>query len=240
MLNKVMRIGRLIGEKYMRMGYHMPNTYTLTKTKYIKGLKCIKALWLDTYARKEAIVSPETQAKFGAGRSFEAKFKATFPNSVDLMENLGKKISEYVPATAKLLHDNDVVTIFEAAFIFEKTLVLTDVLQKQRDCITIFEVKNNSKLKNVFLQDLFVQYFVTHSVLGDRLQSFNIVLNGDDSDFKILDVTDVLKHNKETVLENINVFNTVISNTTCPKIKMDVHCNSPYECEFQLYCKNAK
>ena len=218
---------------------HLSKTYTLTKTKYIKGLQCTKALWLDTYDKKEGIVTERKQVSFDAGKIFEARFKATFVGGLDLKIKLNKRISEYVPMTISLLQENEVVTIFEAGFIYEKTLVLIDVLQKLNGSITIFEVKNSKKLTNVILQDLSVQYYIVHAVLGDNLQSFNVVLNDGNDTFMIVDVTDVLKHNEEKVRENINDFNKIISDTQCPKIVIGEHCNYPYECEFQLFCKKS-
>jgi len=216
----------------------MNKHYTLTKTKYIKGIQCEKALWLDTYCRSRGKITDRKQESFNAGKAFEIYFKAkpTFIENIDLKAKFDKKFSEYAPATISLLQEKEDITIFEAGFIYEKTLVLTDVLQKKDGNITIFEVKNSEKLTNVILQDLSVQYYIVHAVLGSDLQSFNVVLN-DNENFKIVDITDVLKHNEGKVCENIKKFNKVVSNTQCPEIIIGEHCNYPYECEFQIFCK---
>jgi hypothetical protein len=167
--------------------------YLLTKSKYIKGLQCKKALYLDTYKRNLGVYSQDTLNKFKQGRSFEANFKAKFAKGIALDKQLEWEMDKYPPTTKKLLAENQTIAIFEAGFIHNDTLVLTDVLVKNEDqTITIYEVKNMCKLTDVVLQDMSVQYYVCQSNLGN-IQSFNVVLNDGKDDFVVKDVTEELQ-----------------------------------------------
>ena len=72
----------------------MSKTYLLTKSKYIRGLQCLKALYFDVYSPKLARYSPETLALFKGGREFEATYKATYPNGIALDKLLGYKMDQ--------------------------------------------------------------------------------------------------------------------------------------------------
>ena len=229
-------------------------TYTLTKSKYIKGLQCEKALWLDTYARNKGMFTSETNAKLDAGKDFEAKFKATFPTGINLKAKSGLTINNYPTETTSLLQKEE-ITIFEAGFLHEKTLVLTDVLQKISEAVTIYEIKNSTRLTNVILQDLSVQYYVVSAVLGKKLKSFKVVLNNGktlnsfsklfwssqkvrNKNFMIIDMTDVLQNNQEKVRVNLEKFQQIVSNKyKCPEKEIGEHCKYPHNCEFQEFCK---
>jgi hypothetical protein len=213
--------------------------YLLTKSKYIKGLQCKKALYLDTYKRNLGVFSPETLNKFKQGRAFEANFKAKFTNGIALDKQLGWAMDKYPSTTKKILAENREIAIFEAGFIHNETLVLTDVLVKNKDqSITIYEIKNMSKLTDVVLQDMSVQYYVCQSNLGN-IQSFNIVLNDGKDDFVVMDVTDELQRNRDFVIEHIADLKKVLQSGE-PKIPVGEQCNFPYECEFKAYCRGDK
>ena len=75
--------------------------YRLTKSKFILGLQCEKALYLDVYKPNLAYYPPETLARFRKGRDFEAKVKALFPNAIDISQQLGRNIQRYPELTAR-------------------------------------------------------------------------------------------------------------------------------------------
>jgi hypothetical protein len=212
--------------------------YRLTKSKYIKGLQCPKALYLDTYKNYLSKISEETKTKFKQGRNFEAKFKSDFPDGVALDKQLGRQINKY-SSTTKLLLDNDSVTIFEAGFIYDETLVLTDVVSKDETGTTVYEIKNALNLTDVIFQDMSVQYFVCKSNLGS-IKSFNVVLNDGNDGFKIIDVTDKLRDNEEFVRQKISDFKKILQLTDEPQISTGKQCDFPYECEFKHYCSERK
>jgi hypothetical protein len=209
----------------------------LSKTTYLKGLQCLKLLYLNKHLpAQKTPPGKETLRLFEQGKFFEKKFKNTFADAFDNQQIGGYNFSSYPEITQNILNSNLTATVFEAGFKYNDVLVLTDVLQKNDDgSYTIFEVKLYTALNDVIIDDLRIQYWVCKSILGN-IQSFNVVLRTIDNGFNIIDLTQELNKNTYEVEQNIEKFKTVLNQQIEPVIEMGGHCDSPYVCEFKAYC----
>lgn len=217
----------------------MAKTYLLTKSKYIRGLQCERALYYDVYSPKLARYSPETLALFRGGREFEATYKAVYPMGIAMDKVLGYKMDKYPQATADLLAQEGEVVLFEAGFLYNDVLVLADVVRKAADgTIDIFEVKNNSEVKDVFRRDAAVQHYViSHCV--ERIGSFNIVGNGGDGQFVVTDILDYCCQQSAEIEANIERFKSMLQGEE-PTMAIGGHCESPYPCPYKWYCQRKR
>ena len=77
--------------------------HLLSKSKYIRGLQCDRALWLDVFNPRLARYTAEQMRRFDRGRDFEYAFKATFPDGIDLSAELHRNVDAYPARTAELL-----------------------------------------------------------------------------------------------------------------------------------------
>ena len=77
--------------------------HLLSKSKYIRGLQCDRALWLDVFNPRLAKYTREQMQRFDRGRDFEYAFKATFPNGIDISAELKRNVDAYPARTAELL-----------------------------------------------------------------------------------------------------------------------------------------
>ena len=77
--------------------------HLLSKSKYIRGLQCDRALWLDVFNPRLARYTAEQMRRFDRGRGFEYAFKATFPDGIDLSAELKRNVDAYPVRTAELL-----------------------------------------------------------------------------------------------------------------------------------------
>lgn len=77
--------------------------HLLSKSKYIRGLQCDRALWLDVFNPRLARYTAEQMRRFDRGREFEYAFKDTFPNGIDISAILGRKVDLYPELTAQYL-----------------------------------------------------------------------------------------------------------------------------------------
>ena len=184
---------------------------------------------------------------FSRGRDFEESFKATFKNSSDLKRFLGNNFDYYPLLTESFLnqvydydsgeHEN---VLFEAGFIHNEVLVLTDVLQENPDgSYSIFEVKLSTEMNDTILSDLSIQYYVCKSRLT-KIKDFSVVLRTANNEFNIIDFKDELEVNIPVVEENIKKFKAVIIQNQEPKIEMGQQCEKPYHCDFKEYCLKQK
>lgn len=221
--------------------------YFLSKSKYIRGLQCSRALWLDVYHPELAQYSRETMRKFDRGREFERLFKDRFPAAVDVSAVLRNRFNDYPAFTEEMLQRDGEVDLFEAGFLFDNVLVLADVVHKTADGrLDIYEVKSGSTLSETYKKDAAVQHYVISHC--HNINSFSIVYNGkldksdssDSSDmsenFKIVNLTAEFAGEHETIARNIAVMKETISLTSEPDIPTGAHCQTPYECPYQQHC----
>lgn len=229
--------------------------YFLSKSKYIRGLQCSRALWLDVYHPELAQYSRETMRKFDRGREFERLFKDQFPDAVDVSAALRNRFNDYPSFTEEVLQRDGEVDLFEAGFLFDNVLVLADVVHKNADgSLDIYEVKSGSTLSETYKKDAAVQnYVISHC---HNINSFSIVYNekpdqpnhpdqsnqsdrSDKSDqspnFKIVNLTDELALQHALISNNISCMKEVLKGGE-PDITPGDRCTTPYECPYKKYC----
>lgn len=215
----------------------MPS-HRLSKSKYIRGLQCHKALYLDVYRRNLAVIDEATRTKFAEGRTFEKSFKDTFPNAFDISKLMGPRIDRYPYATAELLSQPGELSLLEAGFVHNEILILADVFHRDaHNHITVFEVKNSTQPKEVFLNDIAIQYHVISHCIP-HLDHFYLVYNDGNDGFLKLDLLNYAQQQQPLVVEQVNTMKQIIQGTE-PAIPMGDHCQSPYKCPYQEYCRHA-
>lgn len=213
--------------------------YILTKSKYIRGLQCERALYLDVYNPKLAYYPPEVLAKFRQGRDFEASFRDRFPQGVNLSKLLGWKMDQYPVLMREKLAQKGEVVLFEAGFIYDDVLVLADVVHKHDDgTIDVYEIKNGTSAKEVFQNDLAVQHYVLSHCL-DGLNHFYLLYNDGNDGFVQEDFAQRSVALHATIAENIARFKEVLQGFE-PEVSIDEHCDLPYACPYRRYCERKK
>lgn len=217
------------------------DTWTLTKSSFVKGNQCIKYLFLDKHKKQEKTpISKGKQILFEEGRSFEDKVREKdFPNGKNIKDIVGN-FAYFNSYTSHLLTSQGKQNLYEATIIENNVLVMCDIIIKnENELIDIYEIKLNSVLNDAILNDLSVQYFVCKKRFGNKLNSFNVVLSTDEAGDKwsITNLKNRLEDNLADVENKINLFNNILRKDE-PSILMGEHCNKPYECDFIEYCKN--
>lgn len=228
----------------------MPPTHLLTKSKYIRGLQCEKALYLDVYQPRLARYSAETLKKFRGGRNFEHAFKSTFPDGIDICARLRAQVDKYPALTAQLLQQEGEVVLFEAGFRYNEVLVLADVVHKSADgAITIYEVKNGKAVSDTFRQDVAVQHYVishalrlltTENLFAPPLQltHFYVLYNDGADGFAKEDLLEFAQGQVDDIAAHVERFKMVLQGSE-PDIVPSPHCCQPYECPYSWYCNKA-
>lgn len=209
--------------------------YLLTKSKFIRGLQCHKALYLDVFHREVGKISAETKMKFFKGRSFEATYKATFPTAIDVSARLGKRIDSYPKLTAELLAQEGEVILFEAGFKYNDVLVLADVVKKlPNGNLIIHEVKGGSHVSETYQHDVAIQYYVINQCCP-HIDAFCIVHNDGNGGFVIEDQLNYAISQQPTIEQQVIEMKQVLAGGE-PNIEMGDQCDNPYECPYKEYC----
>ena len=213
--------------------------HLLSKSKYIRGLQCDRALWLDVFNPRLARYTAEQMRRFDRGRDFEYAFKSTFPDGIDLSAELKRNVDAYPARTAELLDKGDGVALFEAGFLYDDVLVLADVVQQREDgSLDIYEVKSGTALSETYRRDAALQHYVISHCR--EVHSFSVVYNGADgvkgsNGFSVVDLTEELAAQHREIEKNIAAMKEILSHGE-PATPTGQHCLEPYACPYQHYC----
>ncbi|KWW29743.1 MAG: hypothetical protein AUK63_893 [bacterium P3] len=214
--------------------------HLLSKSKYIRGLQCDRALWLDVHRPSLAHYTADQMRRFDRGRDFEHTFKDTFPDGIDLSAELKRNVDAYPGRTAQLLDHGDGVVLFEAGFQYDDVLVLADVVcQREDGSLDIYEVKSGTTLSETYKRDAALQHYVISRCRP--VHSFSVVhaSYAADGPFGIVDLTVELAAAANTIACNVARMKSVALSTAEPATPTGRHCLEPYACPYRDYCRQG-
>lgn len=224
----------------------MPRKY-LSKSTFITGLQCPKALYLKKYKPELAdeITLPK-QNIFDVGSQVGVLAQKLFPGGVDASPEHYSKLPESINYTNKLINDGCEI-IYEAGFEFDYVRCFVDLLVKKDGKWHIYEVKSSTTISDTYIKDASLQYYVLKNC-GLDIDNVSIVhLNnkyvkeGDIDIFKLFKIVPILEKiqtNMDFVPIKLQELHKVLSDEETPKIEIGKHCDKPYECDFKGHCWN--
>ena len=209
-------------------------SHLLSKSKYIRGLQCDRALWLDVHNPRLARYTAEQMHRFDRGRDFEYAFKNTFPDGIDISAELKRNVDAYPEFTAQLLEKEEEVVLFEAGFYFNDVLVLADVVHKRSDgSLDIYEVKSGNVLSETYIRDAALQHYVISNCRD--IHSFSLVYNDGAGGFLKEELSAALEERHDEIERNLTAMKDIIRGGE-PATPTGQHCLEPYACPYQHYC----
>ena len=219
----------------------------LSKSRFMSGLQCELKLWHDAYQRDLAAPpSVQQQAIFDVGSAVGELAQQRWPGGVEV----GYKPWQRQPAiakTQKLMDDPAVPAIYEAAFLAHNLYVRVDILARVPDGWDLIEVKSSTRPeKEVFLQDLSVQYWILQQ-LGIPVRHAGIlvidntyVYPGGDYDlsqlFRFHEATEHCQEQADWVAREVERLHGVLALEDPPDISVGDHCFRPYDCPYYTHC----
>jgi len=223
----------------------MMEKHVLSKSTFIKGTQCEKALYLHKYRkelRDELNVSQE--AIFTQGTSVGELACDLFPGGVDCTPKDYYKFQEAVKRTKDEIEKGTEV-IYEAAFQFNGVLAALDILVKEGGEWKAYEVKSSTSVSDTYVLDASIQYYTIVNS-GIDLKDISIVyINNQYVKDGDLDVRQLF--NIESVLEKVQIelpripnqvayLKSILKSDDVPEKEIGGHCSSPYACDFRGHC----
>jgi len=215
----------------------------LSKSLFLNGLQCYKSLYLHKYHPELKDEISETQnALFQSGKEVGILAQKMFPGGVEIPYE-GLTYSEQIKRTASEI-DKGATTIYEATFSYDEVFAKIDILHKGKKGWELYEVKSATDVKDVYLNDIAVQFYVVNgSDLPVSCVSLvhinkNYVRKGDIEVKKLFttkDVTDETMGKQGFIMEEINKQKEMLKGNM-PKIDIGDYCSNPYVCNFKGYC----
>ncbi len=216
----------------------------LSKSQYVRGLQCHKALWL--YRHKPNII-PETPAAlqliFDQGHRIGELAWKRFPGGRLIEEdhfNLPKAVKSTgaaVAAGAKI--------VYEATAIYDRVLVRPDVLIRRGAGWDLIEVKGSTGVNDVYLDDVSIQKYVLDGAGLPVRKCFVMHVNNEyvrrgpvdpARFFTLVDVTKEAASRQKAIPGRVAAMHKVLASSKAPKMDIGTHCSDPYPCQFTDHC----
>ncbi len=218
---------------------------TLSKSTFIKGLQCEKALYLykNNYTLKDEI-SPQLQAIFNQGNAVGIFAQDLFPGGVDASPSSHYKMQEDVFKTREFIENGEKI-IYEATFQFNGVIAALDILVKDKNGWKAYEVKSSTSVSETYIMDAAIQYYTIVNS-GIDLKDIAIVyinnqyIKKGKTDihqlFTIESVYDRVQEVFPNIPNEVENFKQLIKQDAVPDIDIGPHCNNPYSCDFKGLC----
>ena len=205
----------------------------------MSGLQCHKKLWFDSHdpIRADSFI-------FHIGNRFGAFARIHYGAGVNL-DNV-KNPLEAVEATMRALADPATAIIYEAAFLFQDTLIRADVLQRVANGWIMIEVKSSTRLKPEHIKDAAIQAYVIQAC-GLALGATKIAHINNSFDYKgdglyagLITEVDITAAVTDTLAEVPAWLATLLPLTAqeapVPIVAMGTQCREPHACDYAQRC----
>ena len=220
--------------------------HILSKSTYIKGEQCEKALYLfknRPFLRDK--LSMEQRAKFKRGTDVGLLAQQYFPGGINMTPSSPSQFSKKVVETLKNLTNPAVNVMYEAVFQYDDTLIMLDIIVRDGDRWRAIEVKSSLSISPTYMKDAALQYYVLKGCNVPLSDIQLMYINADyerngELDLSQLFVFQSVKEYAEqyqnVIAKNIAHFKDVIKQPHSPKIPIGNQCDTPYRCEFHGHC----
>lgn len=223
----------------------LPPRHILSKSTFMYGCQCPKRLWLHKFMPSVRDEEDEAQTMiFQQGTNVGLLAQQLFLEGIDASPADTFSYQQSVADTTRYIGDGHTV-IYEAAFQYDGILCAVDMLVLRENKWYAYEVKSSNSVKDPFVQDAALQYFVITNT-GLALEDFFIVhLNREyvrDGELEIsqlFTLTYVLEQVKEMqpfIVEKITELKNVLKLKKSPEIQIGSQCDKPYQCDFYGFC----
>ena len=220
--------------------------HLLSKSTYIKGLQCEKALYMTKkhpYLRDK--LSIEQRAKFQRGSDVGVLAHQCFPGGVNMTPNSPSQFPKKVKETLENLANPDVNVMYEAVFQYNETLIMVDLMVRVGEQWKAIEVKSSLRLSPTYYNDAALQYYVLKGCQVPLADFLLMHLNPDyerhgdievDKLFLCVSVLDYAESKQEWVAANVERLKQVVGLPHSPLVRIGTHCHNPYTCDFLGHC----
>ncbi|MBK9273038.1 MAG: DUF2779 domain-containing protein [Flavobacteriales bacterium] len=219
--------------------------HLLSKSTYMRGRQCSKALWL--YKQRRELLPPvdaARQAIYDTGTEVGLLARQLFPGGVDCTPETPTDFAPALAATQRAIADGAPV-IYEAAFLHEDVLAALDILVRDAEGWKAYEVKSSTSAKEYQWHDAALQAHVIEGC-GIPLADVSIVhLNSQyvrqgpldvRQLFAITSVKQLVDAERRDVPARIVALKAVVQRPEAPAVDIGPHCTAPFDCDFMHHC----
>lgn len=222
--------------------------HTISKSQYVKGLQCPKALWLYRHRKDLAPeIDAQTQARFDAGNEIGTLAMSYFDGGVEV-KNAYWDVKGAIESTQQFIKDGHDI-IFEATAMHpvDGGYSRIDILKRVSgsDEWDLIEVKSSTSVKDYHLDDMAFQYHVFNGAGYKIRKCFMMVLDnsyiraGDidpKSLFKLEEISSEVFSKQAEVEAVAGQLGYVLERKKEPGVSIGARCFAPFECDYRDHC----
>lgn len=219
--------------------------YILSKSTFLRGLQCHKSLFLNKFHKElRDEISYSQDALFEQGTNVGLIARDLFPEGIEVSNKQNFDYDTAIYRTSEILKSSESV-LYEATFLFNEVIAAVDILVKDNEGLCCYEVKSSTEIKETFILDAALQYYLIRNS-GINVKDFFIVhinnqyIRQDQIDINQLFIkksilADVIEL-QDSIPEKIQQLKSVLQKKECPSIAIGLQCNDPYPCDFIGHC----
>ncbi|MCC7441803.1 MAG: DUF2779 domain-containing protein [Bdellovibrionales bacterium] len=224
----------------------MAHRKSLSKSRYLLGLQCPKALFLAVHSPELAgPVSASAQKSFDQGHAVGLEAQKRYPGGV--LIGASHSHSKLALAETRAAIEAGAPAIFEATLAHKGVLVKVDVLEHAGgNDWNLVEVKSSTGVKQVHLHDVALQLWVLRGAGLKVKRAFVLHINNQcrhphlEELFERVDVTAKVEAMLPAVGPEVAEFLELLQRETAPEVDIGPHCKDPYPCAYRAHCWGPK
>ena len=219
----------------------------ISKSQYLKGLQCSKALWYYRHRRDLYPEIPEAKQRlFDSGHEVGHLAQAYFENGIEITEKYYQIDSAIASTMRAVSHGYE--SVFEAtACSRDGAYSRIDILNKADSSGTwdLVEVKQSTGVKDYHIDDMALQrhafqgagYQIRSSILM-HINNHYVRRNELDPKglFALQDCTELVTSRLPHVPGYVTDLLEILNSGMEPNIEIGSHCKKPFECDYVHHC----
>jgi len=219
--------------------------HLLSKSTFMMGLQCPKRLWL--YKNKPELrpeISESQQMVFTKGTNTGLLAQQLFPAGKDATPVDYFSYPQAIMQTFDWINSGEKI-IYEASFQYDRVMAALDILVSKNGKWHAYEVKSSTEVKDQFIKDAALQYYVITNA-GLLLEDISIIhLNNEyvkEGSLNLEELFTIVSVKKEVLALQADIKNWIAENKRTLQLKSEPvkdigpRCSDPYECEFMGHC----
>lgn len=219
--------------------------HLLSKSTFIKGIQCEKALYYHKYKRELSDeISAAHQAIFLQGTSIGELARELFPGGLDCSTRNDFNFQSAVIITRKEIEKGTNIT-YEATFQYDGVLAVLDILVNHVDGWRAYEVKSSTEISLTHELDATIQYYTIINSGIDLLDISIVHINykyekNGPIDIRELFVSTAVKSRAlgflPLISNQVQKLKSILLNDSEPNVDICSHCSNLYPCNFKGNC----
>ena len=217
----------------------------LSKSQYVRGLKCLKALYL--YRERKDLadaVTPDAQARFDQGTEVGILAQQLFPGGTLIKADYRDPDGALAETKAAVAAGAGV--LYEAAYQHDDVLIRADIMVNTGPgAWSLYEVKSSTEVEDTYLDDVAIQRHVLKGA-GVKLDRAHVVILNKAYErrgaldlqalFLPVDVTADSEDRLAAVPRNLAAMKAAAGAAAAPDAAIGARCWTPYDCDFTGHC----